>query len=325
MASPPEIGSASLPTVSVVVPVFNGERSLPELVARLSDVLASLTSAHEIILVDDGSRDDSWQTIEKLARERPAVRGLQLMRNYGQHNALLAGTRSARFELIVTMDDDLQHRPEVLGQLLDALEPDVDLVYGRPAEEAHDRWRNVSSRLLRFSLGVTLGFDVARKASALRLFRAQLRDAFGTTSDAFVSLDVLLTWATERSVAVVVPMDERKYGRSNYSFFRLAGLALTTITSYSTRPLRFVTWLGFSLALFGVGLLAFVIGRLLILGYSVPGFPLLASAISIFSGAQLFALGVVGEYLGRIHFRTMNRPPYALRRVTDAGGPAATP
>lgn len=309
--------------LSVIVPVYGSERSLPELVERLDAVLPTVATWYEIVLVNDASPDGAWAVVERLAAERESVLGINLLRNYGQHNALLAGIRVAAGDIVVTMDDDLQHRPEELPRLLEALTDDIDLVYGYADEEEHGLWRNLSSRLTKLALASALGFETARKASAFRAFRATLRNAFADNRDSAVALDVLLSWGTTRVRAVPVHMEDRRYGRSGYTFGKLVSHALNLMTGYSTAPLRAVTYLGLTMAVFGVAILAVVIGRYIVDGRAQPGFAFIASTISIFSGAQLAALGILGEYLGRVHFRSMGRPTYAVRETTH-GRSAAT-
>jgi len=299
--------------ISVVIPVYNGERSLPELLDRIRSVLADRGRPFEIVLVNDSSSDESWSVIRGEAREHVETRGLSLSRNYGQHNALLAGILDARGSVIVTMDDDLEHRPEELPLLLDALTADIDLVYGYPADEVHGLLRDLSSRLVKASMAGVLGEDVSRHLSAFRVFRSDLTEAFSSNRDPFVSLDVLLSWATTKVLTIEVVMDPRRYGASNYSFRTLLRHAINMITGYSSLPLRLVSYTGFGFALFGMALLAYVVINALIRQESVPGFGFLAASIALFSGAQLFALGMLGEYLGRMHFRSMGRPVFVVR------------
>jgi undecaprenyl-phosphate 4-deoxy-4-formamido-L-arabinose transferase len=306
--------SASPPLVSVVVPCYRSEQSLEELVRRLCAALEPVTTAFEVVLVDDDSPDASWATIEALAAGDDRVRGVRLSRNYGQHNALLAGIRGAAYDVIVTIDDDLQHRPEEIPTLLNALTDDVDLVYGYPADENHSFARNVLSRATKVALGASIKSDVAKHVSAFRVFRTVLRDGFADTHDPFLSLDVALSWTTTRAVALPVPMDDRRYGASNYSARRLVVIALNLITGFSTFPLRLVSYAGFSFSLFGLVVLAYVVVSYIVHGgQSSPGFPFLASLIAILGGTQLFALGVIGEYIGRMHYRSMSRPAYNVR------------
>ncbi|HZR05497.1 MAG TPA: glycosyltransferase family 2 protein [Candidatus Udaeobacter sp.] len=299
-------------SISVVTPVYNGEASLGELCRRLAEVLPRISAQYEIILVNDGSRDRSWETISELCSRSPGVRGLNLMRNYGQHNALLCGIRAAKYDLVVTMDDDLQHPPEEIPRLLARLEEGFDVVYGVPKAEQNGFMRALASRFTRLALSAAVGRDVAKNVSAFRVFPTYLREAFAGYQSPFVSIDVLLTWATTRFGATTVAFQPRQSGSSNYTFTRLVRHALDMMTGFSTAPLQLASLIGFTCTLFGLGVFIYVFVRYCLEG-SVPGFPFLASIIAIFSGAQLFALGVIGEYLARMHFRSMKRPAYVVR------------
>lgn len=308
------------PDVSVVVPVYNSEGTLRELVRRLESALRAVTRNLEIVMVNDGSRDGSWEVICQLAQDHDCLRGVNLMRNYGQHNALLCGIRMAENEVIVTMDDDLQHPPEEMLKLLAKLDEGYDVVYGTPHEQQHGLWRNLSSGMTKLALQTTMGAETARKASPFRAFRTKLRDAFGDYRSPSVSIDVLLTWATTRFGAVPVRHDRRGTGVSNYTFRKLVNHALDMMTGFSTWPLQLATAVGLLFAVFGVGVLAYVLGRYVVQGGSVPGFTFLAALISIFSGAQLFTLGIIGEYLARMYQRTMDRPVYLVKSTTTLKG-----
>src|SRR5579864_3453121 len=215
-ASPGRSPSERQLAVSVVVPVHNGAAALPELVARLRAVLAARGPDAEIVLVNDGSRDASWQAIAELAAGPgpPRVRGIDLRRNYGQHNALLCGIRAAAGAVVVTMDDDLQHPPEEIPKLLAALGEEVDVVYGTPLAESHGLLRVAASRATKLVLEGAMGAAIARRVSAFRAFRTELRHAFEQYGNPYVSIDVLLTWATTRFAAVPVRHEPRRSGRS---------------------------------------------------------------------------------------------------------------
>lgn len=304
------------PSISVVIPVYNSETILPELTNRLAPILRKSSDQYELLLVNDGSRDGSWDQINQLTANHGWIRGINLMRNYGQHNALLCGIRAAKHEVIIIMDDDLQHPPEEIPRLLEKLAEGYDVVYGAPQEEQHGFWRNAAARVTKLALQSALGAETARKVSPYRAFRTQLRDAFANYQSSFVSVDVLLTWGTNRFAAIPVRYDPRRIGESQYTFRRLVTHALNMMTGFSILPLQLATLMGFACTLFGILVLAYVIGRYLTHGVDVPGFTFLASIVIIFSGAQLFALGVFGEYLARIHFRMMDRPSYVVRSLT---------
>jgi undecaprenyl-phosphate 4-deoxy-4-formamido-L-arabinose transferase len=296
--------------LSVVVPVYNSEASLRELVHRLGGVLPTLAPAFEVILVDDGSSDQSLNVALDLEGRVPWLDVHALMRNYGQHNALLCGIRRARYGITVTMDDDLQHPPEEIGALLQLLGRGADVAYGKPVDEKHGLFRTLASRWTKYALRTAMNADAAGDVSAFRAFRTELREAFRAYDHSYVCLDVLLTWGTTRFAAAQVRHDERRHGTSNYSYRRLLVHTLNMITGYSTLPLQLATFLGFAFMLFGVAVIVFVVGRYLLHGSVAPGFPFLASLIAIFAGVQLFALGIIGEYLARMYFRSLNRPAY---------------
>jgi len=299
-------------TLSIIIPVYNSEKILPQLVSQLARILPTLNSLYEIILVNDGSRDRSWEVICHLAQKYDRVQGINLMRNYGQHNALLCGIRAATYEVIVTMDDDLQNPPEEIPRLLEKLAEGYDVVYGSPQKEQHGFWRDTASQITKLALAKVMDIEVARNVSAFRAFRTRLRDAFAKYQSSFLSIDVLLTWGTTRFAAIPVRHESRNEGVSNYNFRKLVMHALNMMTGFSTLPLRIASLIGFTFTFFGIGVLGYVVGRYLWLGDVVPGFPFLASIISIFSGAQLFAFGILGEYLARMHFRMMEKPTYVI-------------
>lgn len=310
--------------VSIVIPVFNAEANLPELYRQLMPAMESLVERFEVILVEDSSRDRSWDVISALSAKDQRVRGFRLSRNYGQHNALLCGIRAAKYEVIVTMDDDLQHPVSEIPLLLQALLLGHDVVYGTSNDNQHDLWRNVASRMTKLALQSAMGAKSAAQVSAFRAFPTRLRDAFQDYRSPSVSIDVLLTWATTKFTAVTVKHAPRLSGASNYTVRKLITHAFNLMTGFSTMPLQLASVIGFVFTLFGFGVLAWVLGRYFIQGASVPGFAFLASLIAIFSGAQMFTLGIFGEYLARMYGRTMERPAYVVLESSDAAVDAAS-
>jgi glycosyltransferase involved in cell wall biosynthesis len=306
--------------ISVVVPVYNSAKTLPELVPQVSETLGALERDYEIVLVNDGSSDASWERIRDLAAVNSRVRGLNLMRNYGQHNALLAGIRAARHPVVVTLDDDLQNPPEEIPKLLAKLDEGLDVVYGSFTERQFGLLRNLGTAITKLALRWVIGSDVAWRVSAFRALRTDLREAFTSYNAPYVSIDVLLSWGTTRFGSVPVAHRARAHGRSSYSFGRLATHALNVMTGFSTRPLRFASLIGLVFTFFGLVVLGVVLGTYAVEGGSVPGFPFLASVIAIFAGAQLLTLGIIGEYIARMHLRVMDRPPFAVRE--EVGAPA---
>jgi undecaprenyl-phosphate 4-deoxy-4-formamido-L-arabinose transferase len=307
--------------ISVVIPVYRGEDTISELVMRLERVLPGLSDHSEIILVNDGSPDGSWAVITRLAAEYPRVRGINLMRNYGQHNATLCGIRAAQYPITITMDDDLQHLPEEIHKLLARLAEGFDVVYGVPRKMPHSWWRNMFSYLIKRGMALVIRVKNVHDFAAFRAFRTSLREAFRGYQNPNVLVDALLSWGTTRFTTVQVEELPRPTGRSNYSFARLLEYSMVVLTGFSTLPLRLTSLLGFLFTLVGILLFLYVVGVYFLAG-SVPGFPFLASAISIFSGVQMFALGIIGEYLARIFDRSMDRPPYVVAERLGPQPPA---
>jgi len=301
-------------SLSIVVPVYNSANTLELLVSRLGTVLSQVTDQFEVILVNDGSNDLSWETIQGLGKIYPFIVGINLMRNYGQHNALLCGTRAANYEVVITMDDDLQHPPEEIPNLLKKLAEGYDVVYGSPKKMPHSFFRNIASRITKMLLAMVMGIKSIREIGSFRAFRTNLRRAFATYQSPGVILDVLLSWGTTRFTSIYVEENKREVGKSNYTFGKLIGQAFLILTGYSTIPLRFSSWIGFGFTVFGMVIFLYVVILYFTKG-SIPGFPFLASIISLFSGTQLFALGIMGEYLAQVFDRSTDRPPYIIGNV----------
>jgi undecaprenyl-phosphate 4-deoxy-4-formamido-L-arabinose transferase len=304
--------------ISVVIPVYNGAKTIEALVQRLGQVLPTVAEAFEVILVNDGSPDHSWEIIIALSKQYPWVRGVNLMRNCGQHNALLCGIRAACYEITITMDDDLQHPPEEIPKLLTRMQENFDVVYGVPRRYQHIWWRTLFAALTKRAVAWVMRIPSVQDIGSYRAFRTKIRQAFEHFRGSDVLIDVLLSWGTNRFASVTVEEDSRMAGKSNYNFAKLVRVSLLVLTSYTTAPLRFASIMGFLFTIFGGLVFLYVIITYLLDG-SIPGFPFLASTITIFSGVQLFALGIFGEYLARVFNRTGGRPPYTIDTFTDKG------
>ena len=306
-------------TVSVVIPCYRSESTLPALASQLVPELEQLRRAgtvdeFEIVLIVDGSPDRAAEVARSLSAADDRIRVLELRRNFGQHNALMAGIRAARFETVVTMDDDLQHRPDQIGLMLAALDASTDLVYGIPDVEEHGAVRSAASRFIKWSLRLA-GVPNAGMVGAFRAFRTELRDGFAAVDDPHVNLDVVLSWVTADVRAQRVTMDRRQEGGSNYRFRGLVRHAMNMITGYGTVPLRLATYLGLLCGVLGLVLLAIVLVQFFIGVTTVPGFTTTIAVVALFASAQMIAIGIIGEYLGRQHFRSMQRPMYVVRET----------
>ncbi|MBF0176502.1 MAG: glycosyltransferase [Magnetococcales bacterium] len=301
--------------LSVVVPVYCSQNILSHLVERLAGVLPNLVEDYELILVNDASPDQTWDVVVAMCKKHNWIKGIHLSRNFGQHNTLLCGIRHARFDLIATMDDDLQNPPEELEKLLRAMEEGCDVVYGYPQDYQQSLWRRFSSALVRCAMVPALGAKNAMSVSPFRVFRARLCRAFQDFAAPNVSLDVLLSWGTTRFAAIPVAHARRLSGQSTYSLTKLLDLAMSMLIGFSVLPLRLAGLMGFLFAIFGLLVLGFVLVRFLFFGSVVPGFTFLASIVAIFSGVQLLILGIIGEYMARTHFNSTRKPPYVIMKT----------
>lgn len=304
--------------VSIVIPVFNSEKTLALLSETITSELNRLGVSWELILVDDGSTDESWNKITEIAKNNLHVSGIRLSQNFGQHPALLAGIRAAKYHVTVTMDDDLQHRPDCIANLLSELKENVSLVYGVALDEEHEVTRNLSSRISKWFLSSIIGMKQAANASAFRAFNTQLRDSWVNVSDQRISIDVLLSWAVDDYVAVSIPMDKRLIGNSNYTFTKLLKHLFNMIVGFSTRPLTAIALLGCTIGLVGFFILLWVLGQYFFGTNQVEGFTFLASLVSLMGGMQLVGIGIIGQYLGRIYERSMSKPVYQIKSFTPS-------
>ena len=301
--------------LSIVVPVYNSASTLGSLLERLTQTIAAITQSYEIILVDDGSRDDSWAAIQNLrVNYSDHLVAIQLMRNYGQHNALMCGLGVARGEFVVTMDDDLQNPPEEIPKLLAHIKQHgLDLVYGCPSKRNHAAWRNLGSTIVWHFYRTVFRNPVT--PTPFRIMRHQMAQSVMFYDLNFTYLDGLLAWCTSRIAGIEVEHVARSQGRSGYSLGKLLGLALNLYTNFSLIPLQIVSGVGFVTATSGFLVGLFYLVQFFASNIAVPGFASTIIAVLILGGAQLLALGVIGEYLGRLHLNVNRKPQYVIRHL----------
>ncbi len=308
--------------LSVVIPVYNASRSLSELLRQLTGVLSPTEGGYEIILVDDCSPDESWRVIRNLAREYPQVKGFQLMHNEGQATATLCGLARARGEIVVTMDDDLQHPPDQLPKLLEALKarPDIDCVLGYFEEKQHAFYRNVGSGLIRKINAAAFRWPPGMRSSAFRALRRPLVDAIVRQRTMSPAMPVLIFGTTRRVLSIPVEHAPRHAGRSSYSFGKQLGLALDNICNATMLPLRLVSVLGLLMCVLSMILVVFYLTRYFMGAIQVAGWATVVLLLTFFSGVTLLSLGVFGEYLVRVLREVRQRPMYIVRETTGAPG-----
>lgn len=304
--------------LSVVIPVYRSEGSLHALAGRLLPVLEATGLRHEVVFVEDGSPDDSWRVLRELQAAHPGrIVAIQLMRNYGQHNALMCGFRHARGRLVVTMDDDLQNPPEEIPRLVGAIESKrLDLVYGDYGAKRHSGWRNAGSALVNAFYRIT--FKTRVTVTSFRIIRRELLDSIFSYNLNFTFVDGLLAWNTQRIGSVPVEHHPRTAGRSGYNLRKLLMLAFNLFTNFSLLPLQVVSFCGFMAAAGGLIVAFYYLIQYLMHRIIVPGYASIIIAVLVLGGVQLLALGVMGEYLGRLHLNVNRKPQYVERHVVRA-------
>jgi undecaprenyl-phosphate 4-deoxy-4-formamido-L-arabinose transferase len=304
--------------LSIVIPCFQSEKYLEKNIISVIQVLKEeLDLEFEILLVVDGSPDNTIIIAKKLASSYLEVRVIELSKNFGQHAALFAGISQAHGELILTMDDDGQQTPKGIATLLKALLPELDVVYGVSSKGQHNPFRNIASRSVKAFIFRALGIKNARYISAFRLLRREVIRNIDFSNLSRGTLDVIINWNTDKISWIEVGMIQRPQGKSNYRLIELIRFAFDMITNYSTRPLRVATMFGALGFVFTSAFAAFV-GIASINGMiKVPGFASVIILISGLGSIQLLTLGIIGEYLGKIHEKSSNKPTFTIRKTWD--------
>ena len=300
-------------TISVVVPVYNGARMVEPLCARLLPVCKTYGS-FEIILVDDGSHDNSSAVIRRLQQEIDQLCLVELSRNFGQHNATLAGLAHARGEFVVTLDQDLQHPPEEIGRLVAKLEEGFDVVYGLPEVRAHGMVRNLASDFSKWLSRRILSTSLNGNFSSFRVMRRWVAKEVAQFKSAYSYLDGFISWTTASVGGVLVPNPKSGY-ESRYTFIRLVNHGLSLMVNFSIRPLQFASLIGIGSALFGLVAAVFVIVNKLLFDVPVQGWTSLMVVLLIVGGIQIAFLGLIGEYVGRILMNSNQAPNYVIRSL----------
>lgn len=303
------------PQLSVVIPVYNAENCLDELCLRLKATLETISADFEIVLVEDCGGDKSWQVIERLAAADPRVRGIKLNKNFGQHAATICGFFYSQGEWVATLDDDLEQAPECLPDLYKKALAGYDLVYGVYPLRSHKPWRNITSNLARWLFSKAIP-SLNYSYTSYRVIRGDIARALTQFDSPFPFVDGYLSWLTNRYATVEVPHETRTFGVSNYTFKKLITHTLNIFVTFSDLPLRMATWIGLGTFFIGMAWLAVIGCRYLIGGISVSGYASIMAGILLFGGVQLLMLGIFGEYLGRMNFKSSKKPLYLVESRT---------
>lgn len=304
--------------VSIVVPVYNEEQSLPTLIDLITDVGQNLDCEYELILIDDGSRDRSSDMI-KAAAARPEnqIIGILLNRNYGQHSAIMAGFKHSTGDLIITLDADLQNPPEEIPKLIAAANEGYDVV-GTIRMNRQDTWfRRQASKLINKMIQRVAGKNMGDYGCMLRAYRRPIIDAILDCTERSSFIPVLAITFARSSIEIPVNHAERKYGESKYSILQLINLMFDLLTCLTTAPLRLLSIVGSLTACFGVvfALLLVILRLFLGSGWGGDGVFMLFAILFIFIGAQFLGMGLLGEYIGRIYQDVRARPRYFVQQI----------
>jgi len=308
--------------VSIVVPVYRSEPILPHLVAKVEEAFAALPWTYELILTNDVSPDRSWEVIAELARTHPQVRGICLAKNVGQHNATMAGLGSVRGDIVVIMDDDLQHPPDAIARLIDAIRAGADVCYTRYANRQHATWKKFGSWFNDRIATILLNKPAGLYLSSFKALRRNIVDQVVKYDGPYAYVDGLILDITRRIDVVTIEHQARFTGEGNYNLRRSISLWLKMATSFSVFPLRVATFLGMLLTAISVIGIVVIVGRKLLHPDLATGWASLIVTMLFVGGIQTFCLGMLGEYLGRAYLKINKKPQYVIRETTTQAQPA---
>ena len=303
--------------VSVVIPVFNEELVLHEFYPRLKKEAESWGKSYELLFVDDGSTDNSFELICKWKKIDSNIRVVKFTRNFGQQAAVLAGFRESRGNIVVQIDSDLQNPPEEIKRLLGAFTDEVDLVVTISRKRRDSSLRILGSKVLHSLAQALFGNRFKLNLSSFRAMRRSVIEKIDQCQDRSRYMAVLMSWMAVPTVHVEVDHHLRKMGQTKYGVLPLLRLTWDLITGYSNFPLRLVTYLGLLGAGIGFAIMMFLLYQRLVAGILIEGFVVLSAVFSFFAGVQLLSIGFLGEYLGRVHLKIQNRPDYIVHKVID--------
>lgn len=314
-------------SISLVIPCYNEASNLDALLGRCIASLNGLGLAWEILLVDDGSRDNTALQLAHWASREPRVRALLLSRNFGKEAALSAGLEAARGQTVVLMDADLQHEPELIGTMLARWQTGVDVVYARRKDRRDEPWfKRTFTRLFYRMLNATHPrVTIPPDAGDFRLLDRHVVDALKSLPEHNRFMKGMYAWVGFRSEELPYTPPARASGKSHYNLHSLVSLSLSGMTAFTTWPLRAASVIGVNLALLAFGYGGYLVLDYWLFGAEVSGWTTIVVSTMLFSGVQLLSLGIVGEYIARIYEEVKGRPLYIVHRRLGDGLPAAPP
>lgn len=308
-----------LPNLSVVIPSFNEAENLAELLPRLPTMLDGLVPAWEVVLVDDGSHDETGKLLDEWCRQ-PGFRAIQLSRNFGKEAAITAGLDHAHGDAAVIMDADLQHPPELIAEMIKGWCAGYDIVYTvRSRRQDEGLLKRAFTRMFYRLVNIGSRFPIPTDAGDFRLMDRAVVEAMRQLPERNRFMKGLYAWSGFRSMATPYEPAARGAGKSSFNLRKLTTLALDGVTAFTIWPLRMVSWIGFGLAVASIGYGTYLVFEKLLVGNNEPGWTTIVVALMLLSGIQLVAIGVLGEYVARIFIEVKGRPSYVIRHQSGEG------
>jgi undecaprenyl-phosphate 4-deoxy-4-formamido-L-arabinose transferase len=304
--------------ISLLVPVYNEEENLPELYKQLKDIFEKAGRTHEIIFIDDGSRDNSLEILKEFKNDNPNVVILELMRNFGQHAAAAAGLSVSSGEYISVIDADLQNDPADLITMWDELDKGHDVVRGWRQDRKDPGWRKLASKVVNWMTGYMTGIYLKDYGCSIIALRRNIVDNLNLCSERSRHTSALISWMGGNVKVIPVKHRERKGSKSRYSFLKLLKMTTDIVTGFSTIPLQLVEWVGVITSIFGLLLGTILFIKYLFFGTAVTSMSIIISLICFFFGIHFLALGVIGEYVARIFVEVQNRPYYMIKNIHES-------
>ncbi len=301
--------------MSIVIPCYNSESSIEELMDRINHQMNKMGLSYEVICVNDCSKDNTIDNFHLLSQKHPQFTGIDLMFNVGQFRALMCGFEQTTGQYIVTMDDDLQHPPEEIDKLYNALKnnPDIDAVLGAPVKKEHAWYRNLGSFFVRKINEKIFNKPKGLRISAFRCLNRKLVDTLVNHKTFFPVMGPLILRSTRNIINVDIEHNKRKYGASNYTLLTLIKTTIDNIINFSSLPLKYISMLGMITAGISFLLIIYFLFKYFFVGISQPGWTSVILLINFYSGIILLSLGVIGEYLVRIQAEVNGFPKYVIR------------
>ena len=301
--------------LSIVVPCFNEQDSLPEFHRRMSAAAGATGEAYEIVFVDDGSSDRTWEVLRALSATDPTVVAVKLSRNHGHQLALTAGLTQCRGERVLVIDADLQDPPELLGAMLAMLDAGADVVYGQRRSRAGEtRFKTATAAAFYRLLRRLVEIDIPLDAGDFRLMSRRALDVLNAMPEHHRFIRGMVSWIGLRQVPILYDRDARYAGETKYPLRKMIRFALDAITGFSVAPLRLASVLGGVAAALSLLLMIYTLGSWL-LGHTTPGWTSLSSIVLLIGSVQLMVLGIIGEYLGRLYIEAKRRPLFVIETV----------